>query len=367
MLKNYKKIIMYICLFSIMFFTTACTANKMPLESDTDIYDTKETGSFKKGGFMYSDYWVALECPYAGHPSGSIDSLWSTYYEDETGESVNVDFFGMEGDLENHIEELAVGGNEVTKGILWDNECYFYTGDSIDALISLGKNNYLQITFKREDGNLIEISSIPDTFYLKLTKVYVDEEEEDTSKIGEVFGENEDVTTIFTNFLAGDRNYLEKKQEEIWYIPDFLNDTLQYEYVFLDLDEDNEVELLIQMVDDPCGYNGVFHVEDGKIYCWNSDSTDMQCRDYPLRDGTMVRQYDYAGTRSYHIFWYDSDGEVHWYSKLFAREELIPEDSTEPCPYYEIDGMEISVDEFELNLKVLVTEYLLERDAWKEI
>ena len=44
-----------------MFFTTACTANKMPLESDTDIYDTKETGSFKKGGFMYSDYWVALE------------------------------------------------------------------------------------------------------------------------------------------------------------------------------------------------------------------------------------------------------------------------------------------------------------------
>lgn len=367
MLKNYKKIILYICLFAIMLFTTACTANKMPLESDTDIYDKKETGSFKKGGFMYSDYWVALECPYAGHPSGSIDSLWSTYYEDETGESVNVDFFGMEGDLEKYIEELTVGGNEVTKGILWENECYFYTGDSIDALISLGKNNYLQITFKREDGNVIEISSIPDTFYLKLTQVYVDEEKEDTSKFGKSFGENEDVATIFTKFLAGDRSYLEKTQEEIWYIPDFLNDTLQYEYVFLDLDEDNEVELLIQTLDDPRGYNGVFHVKDGKIYCWNSDSTDMQCRDYPLRDGTMVRQYDYAGTRSYHIFWYKSDGEVHWYSKLFAREELIPKDSKEPCPYYEIDGMELNVEEFELNLKILITDYLLERDAWKEI
>ena len=367
MIKNHKKIVISLYLICSALFTTACSTTDIAQKVNTTISEEGETGSFKKGGFMYSDYWVALECPYAGHPSGSIDSLWSTYYEDETGEIVNVDFFGMEGDLENHIEELAVGGDKVTKGILWDNECYFYTGDSIDALISLGKNNYLQITFKREDGNVIEISNIPDTFYLKLTKVYVDEEEEDTSNIGEAFGENEDVTTIFTKFLAGDRNYLEKTQEEIWYIPDFLDDSLQYEYAFLDLDEDNEVELLIQMVDDPCGYNGVFHVEDGKIYCWNSDSTDMQCRDYPLRDGTMVRQYDYAGTRSYQIFWYESDGEVHWYSKLFAREELIPEDSTEPCPYYEIDGMELNVEEFELNLKVLVTDYLLERDAWKEI
>ena len=67
---------------------------------------------------MYSDYWIDLECPNTGHPSGSIDSLWSTYYEDQTGEQVDFDSFGMEGDFDSLINELAVSGIEVTKGVL---------------------------------------------------------------------------------------------------------------------------------------------------------------------------------------------------------------------------------------------------------
>lgn len=366
MIKNHKKIVISLYLICIAFLTTACSTRDITSKANTAISEEGEQGSFKKGGFMYSDYWIDLECPNTGHPSGSIDSLWSTYYEDEKGEQVDVDIFGMEGDLGSLIDELAANGFEVSKGVLWDNECYFYIDEITVALIPLGNKNYLQIEFEHEDGVVIENSSIPDTFTMKITLAFL-RDEDDTTEASEEYIANEDVKTIFTKFLAGERSYLEKTQEEIWYIPIFLDDTFKYEYAFLDLDEDNVDELLIQMVDDPCGYNGVFHVEDGKIYCWNSDSTDMQCRDYPLRDGTMVRQYDYAGTRSYQIFWYESDGEVHWYSKLFAREELIPEDSTEPCPYYEIDGMELNVEEFELNLKVLVTDYLLERDEWKKI
>lgn len=93
----------------------------------------------------------------------------------------------------------------------------------------------------------------------------------------------------------------------------------------------------------------------------------MTCYDYPLKDGTMVRQYNYAGTRSYELFWYDSDGESTTYTRLFARDELIPENNTEPCPYYEIDGLELNAEDFESNLEVLVTGYLLEKDAWMKI
>ncbi len=366
MIKIHKKISCYLCVICISLVTTACTSNNLTPKGNTEIYEEKETGSFKKGGFMYSDYWIDIECPNTGHPSGSIDSLWSTYYKAKTGEQVDVDIFGMEGDLGSLINELAVSGIEVSEGVLWDNECYFYIDAMTVALIPLGKNNYLKIEFEHENGVVVENSSIPDTFYMKITQVFIRDEKE-TTEADEEYISNEDATTVFTKFLVGDRTYLEETQEEIWYIPNFQDDTLQYEYTYLDLDEDNEVELLIQMVNDPCGYNGVFHVEDGKIYCWNSDSTDMQCRDYPLRDGTMVRQYDYAGCRSYELFWYDSDGEVTTYTRLFAREELIPEDSTEKCPYYEIDGLKLNIDEFELNLQVLITDYLLEREAWTEI
>ena len=134
-----------------------------------------------------------------------------------------------------------------------------------------------------------------------------------------------------------------------------------------DGDGDGVVELLVQLADDPCGYNAVFHFEDEKIFCWNSDAMEMSCRDYPLRNGIMVRQYDYAGTRSYNLFRYQSDGEMEYISQLFARDELISEDSLEQCPYYAIDDKEISKEEFDKQLNSLITNQLIERTAWTEI
>ena len=123
-------------------------------------------------------------------------------------------------------------------------------------------------------------------------------------------------------------------------------------------------ELLVQLEDDPCGYNGVFHYEEGRLYCWNSDSAEMSSRDYPLKDGIMVSQYDYAGTRTYTLFKYNADGSKANISTLFAREELHPEDSTEKCPYYAIDGIEVDKNEFDKKLNALVLDRLLERTEW---
>lgn len=78
----------------------------------------------------------------------------------------------------------------------------------------------------------------------------------------------------------------------------------------------------------------------------------------------VVRQYDYNGTRSYTIFRYQSSGEMEELTHLFTWEELIPEDSTEPCPYYEIDGTEVEKTEFEEQLAELVIDRMLKSTAW---
>ncbi|MBR6790019.1 MAG: hypothetical protein IKM31_04030 [Oscillospiraceae bacterium] len=168
-------------------------------------------------------------------------------------------------------------------------------------------------------------------------------------------------------FLAGDYSLLDSVQTEKWWIPNLRDDTMQYEYIFLDLDGDDVSELLVQTAEDPRGYNAVFHFEDGRIFCWNSDAAEMNCRDYPLSDGTMVRQYDFSGTRSYTLFRYLSGGETEELNRLFARDELIDPDSTDPCPYYEADGKELSAEEFSELLNNMINSNLPERSSWTEI
>lgn len=165
----------------------------------------------------------------------------------------------------------------------------------------------------------------------------------------------------YSALLAGNRTV----PGDMW-IPEF-RDGLAYEYTYLDLDGDGGVELLVQMAGDPGGYNGVFHFADGVLVCWNSDAMEMSCRDYPLSDGTMVRQYDINGTRTYTLFRYQADGEREEISRLFAREELLSEDSAEPCPYYEIDGNAVDKAEFEKQLAALVTGRMLPSSAWTGI
>ena len=167
----------------------------------------------------------------------------------------------------------------------------------------------------------------------------------------------------YSSLLSGDTSLLDDEQLRKWGLEGWF-DFLQYEYTYLDLDKDGIDELLIQLENDPYSCNAVFHYADGKLFCWNVDMVEMTSGDYPLQGGTMVSQYNYNGTRSYTIFRYLSDGKREVLSTLFAREELIPEDSDAPCPYYEIDGTEVDQSEFEKQLKELITDQLLERSVW---
>ena len=88
---------------------------------------------------------------------------------------------------------------------------------------------------------------------------------------------------------------------------------------------------------------------------------------FPLADGSMVRQYAFNGTHSYTFFRYGGDGKTTEYKNIFARVELIPEDSGEPCPYYEIDGVEVTLEEFTAALKENVTDKMLDPSDWTEI
>ena len=183
----------------------------------------------------------------------------------------------------------------------------------------------------------------------------------------EIAKPNELAMAAYENFLSGNRSVLAETQESTWWIPDFTQEGLQYEYCCMDLDGDGIEELLVQLVDDPCGYNAVFHYDKGKIVCWNSDAMDMSDRDYPLQDGSMVHQYDFAGAQSYSVYRYRSDGERETVIELFVREEWIWGESPEPCPYYMINGEKVEKADFDKCLKESVTDKLVDREGWSKL
>lgn len=159
-------------------------------------------------------------------------------------------------------------------------------------------------------------------------------------------------------FLAGDLSLLDAAELDRWGLEEWMGLVLvpgEVEYTYLDLDGDNVPELLLQRVDDPAGYNGVFHYEDGGLACWQNDGMEGSCRDYPLEDGTMVRQYDSDGS-SYTLFRYRADGKEETVSSLFLREG--------PGPCCQIDGEEVEAAAFYERLDELVTGRLLGRDCW---
>ena len=182
----------------------------------------------------------------------------------------------------------------------------------------------------------------------------------------EILTLEETAQRAYLDFLSGDVSMLEDTvlgQE--W--TDFYLPNSELEYVFLDLDGDDISELLIQYADSPETLNAVFNYEDGKLICWNFDSVEMSGRDYPLQNGTMVRQYDFNGTRSYTGFRYLTNGEREELFNLFARDELIPENDTSPCPYYEIDGNEAEQTMFDSELEEQIFSQRLDKSAWTAI
>lgn len=178
---------------------------------------------------------------------------------------------------------------------------------------------------------------------------------------------SESPQTAYEAFLSGDISLFDSADIYTWGLDTWEDTILIYgelEYTYLDLDGDDVEELLVQYVDDPCTFNGVFHYDSGRLYCWQFDCVESSCRDYPLWDGTMVSQYDYSGTRSYVLFRYQADGKTEELLNLFAREELVYPDSTDPCPYYEVDGTEVDKAVFNERLNDTVINQMLDRSAW---
>lgn len=173
--------------------------------------------------------------------------------------------------------------------------------------------------------------------------------------------------SAYSAFLSGDKALMDEEQQKIWWIPNFQDDGLDYEYTYLDLDGDSISELIVQMEDAPISYNAVFHFEDDKIFCWNSDAVEMTCYDYPLSDGTIVRQYNYNGSHSYTIYRYQKNGELVKISSLYVRDEYEPVDSSWPFPYYEVDEKEVDKTEFDKQVIASVLNKRLDRAVWTKI
>lgn len=176
---------------------------------------------------------------------------------------------------------------------------------------------------------------------------------------------NESAHKLYEQFLSGDMSVLKESSKERWYIPE-LTGKREYEYTLLDLDQDGIDELLVQSVDDPGGYNAVFHYEDEEIVCWDSDSMEMICYDYPLQDGLMVNEYDYGGSISYIVFQYLPTGETETVKTFFIREESMYGEPLDE-PTYKIDDVEVTKDEFEEILNSDINGKRLDRSAWIKI
>ncbi len=174
----------------------------------------------------------------------------------------------------------------------------------------------------------------------------------------------------YTAFLSGDISQFSASDTETWGLTSWKETILaggNLEYTYLDLDGDGTDELLVQYVDSPEAFNGVFHYDGTALQCWQFDPMEGSNRDYPLQNGTMVRQYDSNGASTYTLFLYGTDGEPAYAGSFFSREELIPENSDLPCPYYEINGEETDKSTFEEQLNLLVTTQRLSRSDWTAI
>ena len=156
------KVILLVYIFIMMFSFVGCT-----LAEDDVTSEIKETGAWEHGTIYYNGYQIDIVGPEVGHPSG--DSLWSTYYEDDKI-YYNVDFYGIDGSLEDKITELSADETVVVEGVLWGNDCYYYIDEATIAMISLGKEAYLQVEFIPEDGSMVEFTRVPAGFELTITK-----------------------------------------------------------------------------------------------------------------------------------------------------------------------------------------------------
>ncbi len=166
-----RKILICLCAMTLILSLVGCVQDRELLnnrQSTEEDIQEEDTGAWESGTVYYNGYRIYIEGPKSGSPS--VDSLWSTYYEDENEKDVNVDFCGIEGSLEERIEELTSEGKVVSKGWLWENECQFYIDKATICMIPLGKDAYLQVEFTHEDDSLAELTRVSDGFTLTIEK-----------------------------------------------------------------------------------------------------------------------------------------------------------------------------------------------------
>ncbi|MDU3778451.1 MAG: hypothetical protein E7G43_00655 [Flavonifractor plautii] len=167
--------------------------------------------------------------------------------------------------------------------------------------------------------------------------------------------------------LAGEPGALDRPPEGLELHQVTLPPAEELEYVLLDLDGDGGAELVVQMVAQPHQFNAVFHYGDGELSCWQYDIVEMSCRDYPLEDGAMVRQYD-TGTgpnrysHLYTVFRYLPDGETEECASLAVHQDT-QEDGTEVFTYL-VDDAEVDQDTFAAEFEELVGSRLLSLEDW---
>ena len=176
-------------------------------------------------------------------------------------------------------------------------------------------------------------------------------------------------TNPYQNFLNGDLSQVDEASVESFFLKEMASgDTrLGYEYLLMDLDGDGSQELLIQYVDDPGSFNAVFHYENDKIVCWCSDSMEMICYSYPLKNGMMVEEYDYDGSISYNLYRYLPSGETEQIGSFFIREEPSSLEESLDAPIYKIDNENVSKEEFEKELKEQVLDEMVSRNDWTKM
>ena len=181
-----------------------------------------------------------------------------------------------------------------------------------------------------------------------------------TQRLGEV---QDAALAAYAALLSGDTALLNPSAGAAqWWVPDFSDGSMKYEYTYMDLNKDGVSELLVQMAEAPEGYNGVFSFENGEVRCWNSDASEMNCRDYPLTDGTMVRQYDFSDTVNHTLFRYRSGGE----EEIVAFFTVSENQGSEREPRYAIDGEEVTQEDFGVQFNNMIASKMLERAAWTE-
>ena len=167
--------------------------------------------------------------------------------------------------------------------------------------------------------------------------------------------------------LEGEPGALNRPPEGLELYQVTLPPAKELEYVLLDLDGDGGAELVVQRVGQPALFNAVFHYGDGELSCWQYDIMETSCRDYPLRDGTMVRQYD-TGTgparysHLYNLFCYLSDGETEETANLTIHEDTS--DGGVETLTYLLDNEDVDQDTFEVRFEELVESQLLSPEEW---